>query len=319
LTSVNYLIDTDNMAGAADPVDSVRRFNRLYTRQIGLLGQGYLDSAFTLGEARVLYEVAQRASPAAADIAKALGLDAGYLSRTLRGFEQRGLLARRKSEADGRQSHLSLTKKGRAAFAALDARSQAGVRKMLDRLSAGEQKRLTSAMGTIEELLGERAAPRTPYLLRPHQPGDMGWVIHRHGAVYAEEYGWDERFEAIVARIASDFILDFDPKRERCWIAERDGAVVGSVFLVKKTARVAKLRLLLVEPSARGLGIGGRLVDECVRFARQAGYQKITLWTQSILDAARHIYAKAGFRLVKSVGNEEFGEELISETWELTL
>ncbi|HTW63770.1 MAG TPA: helix-turn-helix domain-containing GNAT family N-acetyltransferase [Bryobacteraceae bacterium] len=300
-------------------VDAVRRFNRFYTRQIGLLGQGYLDSPFTLAEVRVLYEIAHGGSPAAAGIAKALGLDPGYLSRMLRSFQNRGLLVRRPSQADARQSHLSLTRKGRAAFEALEKKSQAGVAKMIGQMSPAEQIRLTSAMQTIQELLGERPEPRAPYLLRAHQPGDLGWVIHRHGVVYSQEYGWDEQFEAIVARIASDFIQNFDPKRERCWIAERDGVIAGSVFLVKQSGRVAKLRLLLVEPSARGLGIGGRLVDECVRFARQAGYRKITLWTQSILDAARHIYGKAGFRLVKQQRNEEFGEKLISETWELTL
>lgn len=300
-------------------VDAVRRFNRFYTRQIGLLGRGYLDSPFTLSEVRVLYELANRASPTAAEIAKALGLDAGYLSRTLAGFQKRGFLARKVSEQDARQSQLSLTAKGRAAFAALEAKTQAGVSKMIERLSRGDQGRLASAMQTIENLLGERTESKTPYLLRSHQPGDMGWVIHRHGALYAEEYGWDERFEGLVAQIAAEFIQKFDAKRERCWIAERDGGIVGSVFLVRKSDRVSKLRLLLVEPSARGLGIGARLVDECIRFARQAGYRKITLWTQSNLDAARHIYRKAGFRLVKRERHQSFGHKLVGETWALTL
>ena len=297
----------------------VRRFNRFYTRQIGLLGKGYLDSPFTLAEVRVLYEVAHRNSPTASEIAQALGLDAGYLSRMLLSFRNRGFLARRTSEKDARQSHLSLTRKGRAAFEGLEAKSEAGVSAMIEPLSPAERNRLTGAMGIIEELLGERTEPKSPYLLRTHQPGDMGWVIHRHGVLYAEEYGWDERFEALVAGIAAEFIQKFDAKRERCWIAERDGAIVGSVFLVKKSDRVAKLRLLLVEPSARGLGIGGRLVDECIRFARQAGYRKIVLWTQSILDAARHIYRKAGFRMVKRERHDSFGHELTGETWELTL
>ena len=256
-------------------MDAVRRFNRFYTRQIGLLGQGYLDSPFTLAEVRVLYELAHRDcdrnESTAAEIAKALGLDAGYLSRMLASFRKRGFLARKASKQDGRQSHLSLTRKGRVAFGALEARSQAGVSKMIERLSPAEQNRLTSAMETIESLLGEPVEPKSPYLLRAHQPGDMGWVIHRHGVLYAEEYGFDERFEALVAQIAAEFIQKFDAKRERCWIAERDGAIVGSVFLVKKTDRVAQLRLLLVEPSARGLGIGGRLVAECVRFAQASG------------------------------------------------
>jgi DNA-binding MarR family transcriptional regulator/N-acetylglutamate synthase-like GNAT family acetyltransferase len=303
----------------ADRVDMVRRFNRFYTRQIGLLGKGYLDSPFTLAEVRVLYELAHRESPAASEVGKALGLDAGYLSRMLRAFRGRGYVARKASERDARRIHLSLTKKGRAAFDALEAKSEADVGAMIERLSQADQRRLTAAMDTIEELLGERAEPKTPYLLRTHESGDIGWVIHRHGVLYAEEYGWDERFEALVARIAAGFIETFDPKRERCWIAERDGARVGSVMLVKKSDRVAKLRLLLVEPSARGLGIGGRLVEECVRFARQAGYRKITLWTQSLLHAARAIYHKNGFHLVKRERRESFGHQLVSETWELSL
>jgi DNA-binding MarR family transcriptional regulator/GNAT superfamily N-acetyltransferase len=302
-----------------DRVDAVRRFNRFYTRQIGLLGKGYLESPFTLAEVRVLYELAHRDSSTASEIAQALGLDAGYLSRTLLSFRKRGFLARKTSDRDARQSHLSLTGKGRTAFRGLEAKSVAGVSKLMERLSPVEQSRLIGAMGTIEGLLGERAEPKTPYLLRTHQPGDMGWVIHRHGVLYAEEYGWDERFEALVAEIAAEFVKNFDEKRERCWIAERDDAIVGSVFLVKKTDRVAKLRLLLVEPSARGLGIGGRLVNECVRFARQAGYRRITLWTQSNLDAARHIYRKAGFQVVKRERHESFGHKLTGETWELSL
>jgi DNA-binding MarR family transcriptional regulator/GNAT superfamily N-acetyltransferase len=307
------------MSHARPGVDRVRRFNRFYTRQIGLLGKGYLDSPFTLAEVRVLYELAQREAPTAAEIAKALDLDAGYLSRMLLSFQKRGLLGRKTSAVDARQSHLLLTRKGRAAFEELEAKSEAGVSKMIERLSPEGQTRLVGAMGTIEGLLGERAEPKVPYLLRTHQPGDMGWVIHRHGVLYAEEYGFDVRFEALVAQIAAEFIQRFDAKRERCWIAERDGAIVGSVFLVKKSDRVAKLRLLLVEPSARGLGIGARLVDECVRFARQAGYRKITLWTQSVLDAARHIYRKAGFQVVKRERHESFGHKLTGETWELPL
>ncbi len=308
---------------AKDRVNAVRRFNRFYTRQIGLLGKGYLDSPFSLAEVRVLYELAHRETATAAEIGKALGLDAGYLSRMLLSFRKRGFVGRRASKKDARQGHLSLTKKGRAAFGGLEAKSEAGVAKMMERLSLEKQNRLTAAMGTIESLLDENLAqstsPKTSYLLRAHQPGDMGWVIHRHGVLYAEEYGWDERFEAMVAQIAAEFIQKFDARRERCWIAERDGAIVGSVFLVKQSDRVAKLRLLLVEPSARGLGIGGRLVDECVRFAWRAGYRKITLWTQSILDAARHIYRRAGFRVVKRERHESFGHRLVGETWELSL
>jgi DNA-binding MarR family transcriptional regulator/ribosomal protein S18 acetylase RimI-like enzyme len=300
-------------------VDSVRQFNRFYTRQIGLLGQGYLDSPFTLSEMRVLYELARREAPTAADIAKALGLDAGYLSRVLAGFLKRGFLARKASDQDGRRTHLSLTSKGRAAFHKLDVKSAAEISRMIGRLTRAERNRLTSAMDTIAGLLGEHQEPKAPYLLRAHQPGDMGWVVHRHGALYAEEYRFDERFEALVAEIVAEFLRKFDPKRERCWIAERDGAIVGSVFLVRKTDRVAKLRLLLVEPSARGLGIGRRLVEECIRFARQAGYRQITLWTQSDLDAARHIYRNAGFRVVNRERHQSFGPKLTAETWELHL
>jgi DNA-binding MarR family transcriptional regulator/N-acetylglutamate synthase-like GNAT family acetyltransferase len=307
------------MDDTRDQVDAIRRFNRFYTRQIGLVGKGYLDSPFTLSEVRVLYELAHRDTPTASEIAKTLGLDAGYLSRMLLSFRKRGFLARKTSDNDARQSHLSLTKQGRAAFGALEAKSEAGVSKMIERLSPEEQSRLTGAMGTVESLLGERTEAKTPYLLRTHQPGDMGWVVHRHGVLYAQEYGWDERFEALVAQIVAEFIQKFDAKRERCWIAERDGAIAGSVFLVKKSDRVAKLRLLLVEPSARGLGIGARLVDECIRFAKQAGYRKITLWTQSNLTAARHIYSTAGFRIVKRERNESFGHTLVSETWDLSL
>jgi DNA-binding MarR family transcriptional regulator/GNAT superfamily N-acetyltransferase len=305
---------------ALDPkVAAVRSFNRFYTRQIGLLQIGYLKSQFSLTEVRVLYELAHRQRPTATDLGKRLGLDAGYLSRILLGFEKRGYVKRHASKSDGRQSHLSLTQTGRKAFAPLEKKSNDEIAGMLGRISSSEQARLLEAMRAIETILGDRPEPKTPYLLRPHQPGDMGWVIHRHGTLYAQEYGWDERFEALVAEIAAKFIQNFDPRRERCWIAEKDGAIAGSVFLVKHTQTIGKLRLLLVEPSARGLGIGNRLVNECIRFGRQAGYQKITLWTQSILLAARHIYEKAGFRLVQAERQNSFGFDLIGETWDLDL
>jgi DNA-binding MarR family transcriptional regulator len=300
-------------------VDAVRRFNRFYTRQIGLLGHSYLESPFTLSEVRVLYELAARDGATASEIANALGLDAGYLSRVLARFRKRGYMERHASDRDARQSHLALTPKGRAAFGELEEKSKAGVWKMIGKLSQEEGGRLASAMGAIETLLGERTGLKVPYLLRTHQPGDIGWIVHRHGVLYAEEYGWDERFEALVARIAAEFIEKFDGKRERCWIAERDGARAGSVMLVKQSEEVAKLRLLLVEPAARGLGIGGRLVDECVRFGRQAGYRQITLWTQSVLESARHIYREAGFKLVKRERHHSFGHRLVGETWELGL
>ena len=298
---------------------AVRGFNRFYTKQIGLLRNGYQQSTLPLSEARVLYEVAQRDAPTAAELSKELGIDAGYLSRILLGFKKRGFLLRKASKSDARQTHLFLSQKGKKTAAELDAKTQAQIETMLGRLSPGEQTRLVEAMHAIEGLLGARSEPKTPYLLRPHQPGDMGWVIHRHGALYSQEHGWDERFEALVAEIAARFIQKFDPKRERCWIAEKDGGIVGCVFLVRESERVARLRLLLVEPSARGLGIGHRLVEECTRFARQAGYKKITLWTQSILHPARRIYQQAGYRLSKQERHREFGYDLVGETWDLSL
>ena len=300
-------------------VEAIRRFNRFYTKQIGVLHEGLLGSQFSLTEVRVLYELAHREIPTATALAKELDLDPGYLSRILRRFETRRLVGKRASTTDGRQSLLSLTPRGRKVFAPLNARSHREVAAMLGPLSATEQRHLLSAMETIERLLGDRPTPQVPYLLRPHQPGDMGWVIHRHGVLYAQEYGWDERFEALVAEIAARFIQHFDPQRERCWIAERAGEIVGSVFLVKKSKTVAQLRLLLVEPAARGLGIGGRLVDECIRFSRQARYRKIVLWTNSVLHAARHIYEETGFRLVHEEPHHSFGHDLIGETWELKL
>ena len=299
-------------------VASVRSFNRFYTKQIGLLRKGYLDSPFSLAEVRVLYEVAHRTSPIASQISKELDMDAGYLSRVLANFEKRGLISR-KPGSDARQSHLSLTARGRRAFTALEDKTQTHAGQMLAKLSDADRNRLLDAMRTIQRLLGGQTEPNRSYVLRPHRPGDIGWVIHRHGALYAAEQGWDERFEALVAQIAAKFVRNFDPRRERCWIAEQEGAILGSIFLVKKSARVAQLRMLLVEPSARGLGLGKRLVDECVRFAREVGYKKITLWTQSDLLAARGIYAKAGFRLVKRQPIRDFGAELVSETWDLDL
>jgi DNA-binding MarR family transcriptional regulator/GNAT superfamily N-acetyltransferase len=303
----------------ADTVEAVRRFNRFYTRQIGLLHKGYLKSAFSLTEVRVLYELAHRAKSTAVELSKELGVDAGYLSRILLHFEKRGLIGRKPSQDDARQSHLSLSRKGDRAFAPLEAKAHAEIAALLSKLQAAEQNRLIEAMHAIERILGAPVESKTPYLLRPHQPGDMGWIVHRHGALYAQEYGWDQQFEALVAEITAKFIQNFNPKAERCWIAEKDGAIAGSIFLVRKTARVAKLRLLLVEPAARGLGIGGRLVDECIRFAREAGYKTITLWTQKNLLAAAHIYRKAGFCLTHEEPHHSFGHDLVAQTWELTL
>src|SRR5579884_13754 len=302
-------------------VQAIRQFNRFYTRQIGVLQEGLLNSSFSLTEVRVMYELAHRERPTASEICDALQLDRGYLSRMLRRFVKSGLVEKTPSARDGRETLLRLTRHGQSEFARLDELSNQQVSAMLDKIGRPQQTKLVAAMETIQGLLGETTAvPHSgAIILRAHQPGDMGWVVHRHGVLYAEEYGWDERFEALVAEIAAHFIQHLDPKRERCWIAERDGEIVGSVFLVKKSKTTAKLRLLLVEPKARGLGIGKRLVDECVRFARQAGYKKITLWTQSILGAARHIYKQAGFRIVGKQRNNSFGHALVAETWELQL
>jgi DNA-binding MarR family transcriptional regulator/GNAT superfamily N-acetyltransferase len=300
-------------------VEAVRCFNRFYTKRIGVLHEGLLRSPFSLTEARVLYELAHREKPTATELGKELGLDAGYLSRILRGFKKRGLIDKKPSEADGRQSLLWLTEQGQQDFATLNARSRDEIGAMLGNLPAVEQRRLIEAIRAIEGLLGAPPEQKAPYLLRPHQPGDMGWVVHRHGVLYAQEYGYDEQFEALVAEIVAKFIKQYDPKRERCWIAEKDGENIGSVFLVKESDAVARLRLFLVEPKARGLGIGKRLVSECARFARQVGYKKITLWTQSELHAARRIYENAGFRLVHQESHHSFGHDLIGETWELKL
>ena len=300
-------------------VEAVRRFNRFYTKQIGVLHEKLLRSPFSLTEARVIYELAHHEQTTATELVNELGLDGGYVSRVLREFEKHGLLAKQPSETDARLSILQLTGKGRKAFATIDTRSRRQIETVLKGLSTAGQNRLVEAMNTIAGLLGAQPEPKVPYLLRPHQPGDMGWVVHRHGVLYAEEYGWDERFEALVAGIVSNFIQRYDPKRERCWIAEREGEIVGTMFLVKKSKTTAKLRLLLVEPEARGLGIGTRLVQECSRFARQAAYRKIVLWTNSVLHAARRIYQAAGYRLVREEPHHSFGHDLIGETWELKL
>jgi DNA-binding MarR family transcriptional regulator/GNAT superfamily N-acetyltransferase len=309
-------------------VEAIRRFNRFYTRRIGVLHEGLSASKFTLTESRLLWELAHRDQLTATALARDLELDAGYLSRLLRSFKERGLIKSTRATADARHQHLSLTAAGKRAFAPLNARSQADVSTLLATLGEAQQQQLLASMSGIEQMLGEPAAARSrPVLLRPHRPGDMGWVIARHGALYADEHAFGAGFEALVARIAADFLERFDAKREACWIAERDGANIGSVFLVqardeathKPMAGVAQLRLLLVEPSARGLGLGERLVDECQRFARRAGYRKIMLWTNAILLAARGIYAKQGYVLVKSESHHSFGQELVGEIWELAL
>jgi len=300
-------------------IAEVRAFNRFYTQKIGVLNESLLASPFTLTQVRVLWELAHHADLAAGALARTLGLDPGYLSRILADLEQRGLLARTTSSTDRRRRHLSLTKKGARAFAPLDARSHDEIAAMLAALTPGEVHRLLGALHTVQSLLGDRGKREAPYLLRPHRPGDIGWVVSRHGALYAQEYAWDQTFEALVAEIAAGFLRNFDPQRERCWIAERDGAPVGSVFCVAQSRRVAKLRLLLVEPAARRLGLGDALVGECIRFARATGYRTLTLWTNDVLVAARHIYERRGFRLVREEKHHSFGRDLIGQYWELPL
>ncbi|MBE9191681.1 MarR family transcriptional regulator [Gloeocapsopsis crepidinum LEGE 06123] len=308
-----------NSAKYAEHIEAVRRFNRFYTQQIGVLHEGILKSPFSLTEARVIYELAHCEKPTATEIANKLDLDAGYLSRILREFKKRGLIDKQPSETDGRQTILCLTEQGQNSFTMLNACSYDEIGAILDKLSTVDQSRLIKAMQVIEELLGTRSEQKVPYILRLHQPGDLGWIVHRHSVLYAEEYGWNEQFEALVASIVAEFVQNYNPKRERCWIAERDGEIVGSVCLVKQSDEVAKLRLLFVEPKARGLGIGTRLVNECMRFARQAGYSKVTLWTNNVLLAARHIYEVVGFRLVYEEEHNSFGHHLIGEVWELEL
>ena len=303
----------------AQRIDTVRRFNRFYTRQIGLLQEGLLATPFSLAESRVLYELAHRSSVTATDLGRDLDLDAGYLSRMIRGFETQGFVEKRRSVQDGRQSHLMLTEAGHAAFAPMNERSSAEVAALLAKLGAPAQERLTAAMTEIESLLDRPPIEPEPYSLRPHRPGDIGWVAHRHAVLYHQEYGFDDSFEALVAEIGAQFIRNFDPARERAWIAERRDEIVGSVFLVRQSDSVAKLRLLLVEPSARGLGLGRRLTEECIAFARDRGYAKITLWTHDVLTAARAIYDRAGFRLIASEPHHSFGQDLIGENWELDL
>jgi DNA-binding MarR family transcriptional regulator/GNAT superfamily N-acetyltransferase len=355
----------DSFPTLENPVQAVRRFNRFYTRQIGVLQEHLLQSEFSLTEVRVLYELAHRTGITAVELREELGLDRGYLSRMLQNFEKNGWIKTTPSRSDRRRILLSLTHKGRGVFDPLDQRSSEEVRAMLARLSPVARRNLVGAMQQIEGVLGatEQQIPRglnpartdkdegsviganearalpiranfhnftgempvaqrsdNSFTLRSHRPGDMGWVAQRHGELYWQEYKYDERFEALVAEIVAEFIQHFDPKRERCWIVEKDGERVGTIFLVKKSNMVAKLRLLLVEPTARGLGIGRRLVSECVNFAREAGYKKIMLWTQSELHSARHLYEQAGFKRLSDDSHKSWGRnDLVAETWGLTL
>lgn len=299
--------------------EAVRAFNRFYTRQIGLLEEGLLKSDFSLTEVRILYELAHREGLTASDLSRDLGIDPGYVSRILRKFEDKAYVSRRPAHHDARQSLLSLTEAGRAAFLPLDRASQAEVLAMLAALHPAARQDLLRAMRRIRHLLAPDENPNEPFILRGLAPGDIGWITHRQGILYATEFGWDERFEALVAEIAGAFVSNFDSRRERCWIAERQGEVVGSVFLAKADEETAKLRLLYVEPAARGLGIGSRLVDECIRFARASGYRRIGLWTNDVLVSARRIYESRGFQLRKEEKHHSFGKDLVGQNWERDL
>jgi DNA-binding MarR family transcriptional regulator/GNAT superfamily N-acetyltransferase len=302
-------------------IAAVRRFNRFYTKRIGVLSEAFLNTPYSLTEGRVLHALAHRDGATATWLCEELGLDPGYLSRILRNFEERKLIFRSPSPQDGRQTLISLTPAGRDAYEPLDRASQSDIGNLLAPLPEVDQERLVGAMHTVSALLGDaaEAIARPAFILRSHRPGDMGWVTQRHGALYSEEYGLNDRMESYVAEVVAKFLREYDPAREHCWIAEHDGAPVGSVFLVSESDKVARLRLLLVEPKARGLGVGRRLVDECIRFARQAGYREITLWTHSILTAARRIYAATGFEITDTEEHDEFGPTLTGETWILRL
>jgi DNA-binding MarR family transcriptional regulator/N-acetylglutamate synthase-like GNAT family acetyltransferase len=305
----------------SDYIALIRHFNRFYTRLIGLITGHYLDSPYSLTEARVLYELANQTEPTATAINNELRLDAGYLSRILNGFSKSGLIVKTASRNDGRASILSLTEKGRQAYEDLNSRSQTGIQSLLEPLSASDQDRVIRSMQSIEALLNDKKPerPASPIIIRPPVPGDMGWVVKRHAELYAQEYGWDEKFEGLVAGIVSDFVKNFDPSRERCWIAEQDGENVGCIFLVKLDDRTAKLRMLLVDPQTRGMGLGGKLVDECVQQARRFGYKNMVLWTNSILHSAIHLYTKAGFHKVSEEPEHAYGHDLVFENWEIDL
>ena len=311
---------TQAPSGSISDTARFRRFTRMYTRYIGTLNEGIHNSEFSLAEGRVLYELATRETPRASEIAEDLGLDAGYLSRLLRKFEQKGLLSKKASDEDGRAATLRLTARGRAAFNKLNALSEEQAHSILTGLAPESRAELLRSMRSIEDIL-TRSKDRRPFILRPHRVGDMGWIVYSEAVGYAQQFGWSNEFEALVAKIVGDFITNFVPDRERCWIAEIDGEHVGHIFLVKHPTEphTAKLRLLFVEPSARGLGLGDALVTECVRFARTAGYKKVVLWTQSMLSAAHRIYQRAGFRLVKEEPHHSFGHDLTGQEWELEL
>lgn len=299
--------------------DALREFNRFYTRRLGVLNEGLLDSPFSLAESRVMYELYANGPAMPSELADRLDMDRGYLSRLIARLDEQGLLKSETSEADRRSRTIRLTRKGRASFAKLDAKSQAQAAELIAPMDARARRKLISNLREMRRAMGDSGVAASPIVLRGHRPGDIGLVTQRHGELYAREYGWDERFEALVAGILSRYIAEFNPARERCWIAERDGEFLGCVFLMHKGADTAQLRMLLVEPAARGTGLGRTLVDECVRFARQCGYKKMVLWTNSQLDAARHIYQSHGFELIREEPHDAFGDGSVGQYWELEL
>jgi DNA-binding MarR family transcriptional regulator/GNAT superfamily N-acetyltransferase len=315
---VNYLVDSGQVATETARIDAIRRFNRFYTRIIGALDEGHLDSAYSLAQVRLLYELAHRDDATATDLGRDLGLDAGYLSRMLRELERERLVSRTLSKSDGRQSHLALTAAGRRAFRELDVRAKKAIAALVEPLPDAGRRAVVAAMGTIESAL---SPTMVPIVVRDHRPGDMGWIVSRQAILYHAEYGWNHEYEALTSRIVADFLDHFDAARERCWVADRDGDIVGSVFLVRHPERkgVAKLRMLYVEPSARGAGLGARLVHECTLFAKHAGYHAITLWTNSVLVSARKLYEAEGYQLMDEQAHRIFGHDLVSQTWELSL
>jgi DNA-binding MarR family transcriptional regulator/N-acetylglutamate synthase-like GNAT family acetyltransferase len=307
------------MSTASRRVAEVRRFNRFYTRRIGALDKGHLGSAFSLAEVRTLYELALRGRTTATELIQALAADPGYVSRIVKNLERLQLLERTRSNTDARRSELTLTRKGRQALAPLDRRASEQIAAMLAPLGDPEQRRLLEAMRTLEALLGAPDRPAAPYLLREPRVGDLGFIVHRQAVLYAAEYGWDQRYEALISKLVGTFLERFNPRRERCWVAERHGEIAGSVFVMEKSRTIAQLRLLYVEPGARGLGIGRRLVDECIRFAREKEYRTLRLWTNSVLRSARRLYQAAEFQLVEEEPHHSFGKDLVGQYWELRL
>ena len=297
-----------------DRVAAVRAFNRFYTARIGVLRDGLLRTPHSLTEARVLYELGQREVTEVADLRRELDIDAGFLSRLLGRLHDNGLVARERSDQDARRQRIRLTDEGQAAFGELDRRSADEIGAVLDALSEDDQQRLVASMDAVRDVLTQ-APPATGFVLRAPHPGDYGWIVARHGALYAQQYGWEETFEALVARIVADYAEGHDPRREAAWIAEVDGEAAGCVLCVRRDDEAAQLRLLLVEPRARGRGIGARLIEECLRFARRAGYARITLWTNDVLHEARRLYERAGFELVESAPHHSFGHDLVEQTW----